>query len=190
MALATLRDITDRKLIEAKILRMARYDGLTGLANRAAFLERLNLALARARRSATLFAILYLDLDHFKDVNDTLGHPIGDSLLRAVADRLEHCVRETDLVARFGGDEFAVLRTRSMMPPASASGDKIRMLCHTYSIWAIAAHHRQHSRVPYSAHRRCRAMMMKADLAPYRAKDEGRNQFRSRDRARSAVRDG
>ena len=110
MALATLRDITDRKLIEAKILRMARYDGLTGLANRAAFLERLNLALARARRSATLFAILYLDLDHFKDVNDTLGHPIGDSLLRAVADRLEHCVRETDLVARFGGDEFAVLQ--------------------------------------------------------------------------------
>ena len=77
--------------------------------NRAAFLERLSLEFARARRGGHQFAVHYLDLDHFKDVNDTLGHPVCDELLRLVAARLKACVRETDLVARFGGDEFAVL---------------------------------------------------------------------------------
>jgi PAS domain S-box-containing protein len=105
-----LTDITERKSVEDKIAALARNDFLTGLANRAAFIERLQLALARARRGASLFAVHYLDLDHFKDVKDTLGHPVGDALLQEVADRLRSCVRETDLVARFGGDEFAVLQ--------------------------------------------------------------------------------
>ena len=126
MMLATVRDITDRKRIESELVRMARYDGLTGLANRVVFLERLGQAIARARRGSTQFSMLYLDLDHFKDVNDTLGHPLGDALLRAVADRLLDCVRKTDLVARFGGDEFAVLQENVTDPEGAESACRSR----------------------------------------------------------------
>jgi diguanylate cyclase (GGDEF)-like protein len=182
LILATLRDITDRKRIEADLLRMARYDGLTGLANRVVFLERLGQAIARARRGSTQFSMLYLDLDHFKDVNDTLGHPLGDALLRAVADRLLDCVRKTDLVARFGGDEFAVLQEDVTVPEsAEALAAKIRgSLSEPYLIEG----NRIRSTVsigivPYSDDiSGVEAVMMKADLALYRAKDEGRNRFR------------
>lgn len=105
------RDIGDRKRAEEQISHLARYDLLTGLANRGVFVEALEQAIARARRAASSFAVLYLDLDHFKDVNDTLGHPVGDLLLQAVADRLRGSIRADDTVARFGGDEFAVLLT-------------------------------------------------------------------------------
>jgi diguanylate cyclase (GGDEF)-like protein/PAS domain S-box-containing protein len=108
---ATVRDVTERKRVEEQITRMARYDILTGLANRGCFVDALEQAIARARRSANSFAVLYLDLDHFKDVNDTLGHPVGDLLLRAAAERLRTSVRKVDTVARFGGDEFAVILT-------------------------------------------------------------------------------
>ena len=103
------RDITERKLAEAEILRTARCDALTGLANRAVFLEAVQHAIATVKCGAKPFGVLYLDLDQFKDVNDTLGHPIGDELLKAVAGRLKSNTRNCDLVARFGGDEFAVL---------------------------------------------------------------------------------
>lgn len=103
-------DITERKAAEEKIALLARTDGLTGLANRTTFVERLRQACAAADRGASAFAILYLDLDHFKPVNDTLGHPVGDLLLQEVAERLKKCTRESDLVARLGGDEFAVLQ--------------------------------------------------------------------------------
>ncbi|HLG99418.1 MAG TPA: EAL domain-containing protein [Bryobacteraceae bacterium] len=108
-AFAFVRDITERKRTEKQLTELARYDPLTGLANRAVFVESLDRAIARVRRGAQHFAVLYLDLDHFKDVNDTLGHPIGDLLLQAVAKRLQASVREVDLVARFGGDEFAII---------------------------------------------------------------------------------
>ena len=103
------RDITERKLAEAEVLRTARCDALTGLASRAVFLEAVQHAIATVKCGAKPFAVLYLDLDQFKDVNDTLGHPIGDELLKAVAGRLISTTRDIDLVARFGGDEFAVL---------------------------------------------------------------------------------
>ena len=177
-----LTDITERKSAGDKIAALARTDFLTGLANRATFIERLQLALARARRGASLFAVHYLDLDNFKDVNDTLGHPIGDALLRAVADRLRSCVRETDLVARFGGDELAVLQDditdvgsievlaskigNSLAAPFSIDGNQM----HTTASIGVA---------PYCEDVEApEAMMIKADLALYRAKDEGRNQFR------------
>ena len=182
LVLATLRDITDRKRIEAEMIKMARHDGLTGLANRAAFLDRLNLALARARRGSTQFAILYLDLDHFKDVNDTLGHPFGDELLRAVAGRLEDCVRETDLVARFGGDEFAVLQD-DLTDIAGAERLAIKIKDALAAPYLIESNQVRTTVsigiVPFTDDiRGAEAMMMKADLALYRAKDEGRNQFR------------
>lgn len=106
----THEDITERRRAEAVIARMAHYDPLTGLANRARFGEELDRALARAREGAFL-ALLFLDLDHFKRANDTLGHLVGDELLKSVADRLRKCVGKTDFIARLGGDEFAVLQT-------------------------------------------------------------------------------
>ena len=102
-------DVTQRKRTEEQISKMARHDLLTGLTNRGVFVDMLEKALQRARRGAGSFAVLYMDLDHFKDVNDTLGHPVGDQLLQAVADRLRANLRKGDTVARFGGDEFAVL---------------------------------------------------------------------------------
>src|ERR1700722_878524 len=112
-------DVTERKAAEEKITLLARTDGLTGLANRSTFTERLSQAYAAAQRGALPFAILYLDLDKFKPVNDTFGHPVGDLLLQQVAQRLKSCTRETDLVARLGGDEFAILQGE-MKEPANA----------------------------------------------------------------------
>jgi diguanylate cyclase (GGDEF)-like protein len=104
------QDITAQKRVEAELERMARYDVLTGLANRALFMERANAAVARTREAGESFAILMLDLDRFKTVNDSLGHPVGDSLLRLVAQRLRRMAPDVDDVARLGGDEFAVLQ--------------------------------------------------------------------------------
>jgi diguanylate cyclase (GGDEF)-like protein/PAS domain S-box-containing protein len=111
VGLAVLRDVTERKRTSEKIAQMTSYDPLTGLMNRRVFVEALDQAIARARQDAEGFAVLYLDLDHFKDVNDTLGHPAGDLLLQAVAKRLRASVRAVDTIARFGGDEFAVILT-------------------------------------------------------------------------------
>jgi len=103
-------DITDRKRFEEQLAQQAFYDTLTGLPNRALFMDRLSLAVTRARRrKSSMFSILFLDVDRFKDVNDSLGHLKGDLLLSAIARRLETCVRPGDTVARLGGDEFTIL---------------------------------------------------------------------------------
>jgi diguanylate cyclase (GGDEF)-like protein len=107
---ATHDDITERRRAEQRIAHMARHDALTDLPNRVLFRERLASALADTHRGGKL-AVLYLDLDRFKGVNDTLGHPIGDELLKLVGRRLRHCVRDADTVARVGGDEFAIIQT-------------------------------------------------------------------------------
>jgi diguanylate cyclase (GGDEF)-like protein len=107
---ATLEDITERKRANERIAHMAHYDALTDLPNRALFHEQLEDELKCARRGEKL-AVLYIDIDEFKSVNDSLGHPVGDELLRAVASRLRRCVRQTDIVARLGGDEFAIVLT-------------------------------------------------------------------------------
>src|SRR6201999_3935307 len=107
--LSTHDDITERRRAEQRIAHMARHDALTDLPNRVLFRERLAEALAGVGRGHKL-AVLYLDLDRFKSVNDTLGHPMGDELLKVVAGRLRHCVRECDTVARVGGDEFAIIQ--------------------------------------------------------------------------------
>ena len=167
---------------EAKIRRMARYDFLTGLANRAVFVEAVEREIAETRRGAKGFAVLYLDLDHFKDVNDTLGHPIGDQLLMAVAERLKSGMRETDIVARFGGDEFAVVATDILEPvntavladralqaintPFSIEGNEIRI---GTSI-GIAVYG--------SDSPDAESLLSHADLALYRAKADGRGTYR------------
>jgi diguanylate cyclase (GGDEF)-like protein/PAS domain S-box-containing protein len=107
-AMGTAHDITDRKKAEEIISRLAYYDPLTGLPNRLLFNDRLNMAITRAERFQDKIAVFMLDLDKFKDVNDTLGHTMGDSLLKAVADRLGVSLRKSDTVARMGGDEFII----------------------------------------------------------------------------------
>ena len=161
---------------------LALTDPLTTLANRRAFLERLTMAFAAKGRGGSPFAVLLLDLDDFKNVNDTLGHAIGDALLRQVGERFKKITRLNDLVARFGGDEFAILQTdasdpmdsaplaarlgRCLAAPFTIEGHDVRV---TASIGIS----------PYSADvAGAEAMMMQADLALYRAKDDGRNCFR------------
>lgn len=104
------RDITDRKTVEEKMLRLAHYDALTDLPNRALLMDRLLFGIGHARRNQSMLCLMYIDLDRFKEVNDTLGHSMGDLLLKQVAQRLSETLRrETDTVARIGGDEFIVL---------------------------------------------------------------------------------
>jgi len=177
-----LIDVTERKQAGERIAALARTDALTALPNRPAFMERLELAFARARRGAGDFAVLYLDLDHFKDVNDTLGHPAGDALLREISARLRGAVRSIDLVSRFGGDEFAILLEdveriedieqlaakigAAVATPVTIGGNEVNT---TSSIGIV----------PYDLSiEDPESMLSKADLALYRAKDEGRNQYR------------
>jgi diguanylate cyclase (GGDEF)-like protein/PAS domain S-box-containing protein len=107
--LLAIEDITERKKYEEKIQQMAFYDSLTGLPNRKLFSDRLGIVLAQAKRNKKKVGIVMLDLDNFKDVNDTLGHDVGDILLKAVAERLSGTLRKSDTVARFGGDEFVLI---------------------------------------------------------------------------------
>jgi diguanylate cyclase (GGDEF)-like protein/PAS domain S-box-containing protein len=115
---ATHEDITDRRRTEAQIAYMANHDALTGLFNRSRFQQELQCMLARQQRAD--LAALCLDLDRFKEVNDALGHHIGDLLIEAVAVRLRNCVRETDIIARLGGDEFAILQVGATQPRDAA----------------------------------------------------------------------
>ena len=119
-AVVLFEDITDRRMAEAKINQLARYDALTGLPNRALFRDQMDVSVTGLRRRGP-FAIHFVDLDEFKQVNDTLGHPCGDELLCVVADRLRNAVRPTDIVARFGGDEFVVLQYPLAHPKEAAA---------------------------------------------------------------------
>lgn len=105
----TLRDVTRQKMLEQELTRKAFHDGLTGLANHTLFQQRLEHAFARIKRDSGLIAVIYIDLDDFKVVNDTLGHPTGDALLKAVSQRIANSLRGVDTAARLGGDEFAVI---------------------------------------------------------------------------------
>ncbi|MDA9456395.1 hypothetical protein XI00_19510 [Bradyrhizobium sp. CCBAU 21359] len=121
---ATYEDLTERRRAEARIAHMAHHDALTGLPNRTLFHERMIAALERAEDGGA-FAVMLLDLDRFKTVNDTLGHPVGDALLKSVAERLSETVRPIDLVARLGGDEFAVLAIDASNHDISQCADRI-----------------------------------------------------------------
>ncbi|WP_123376412.1 GGDEF domain-containing protein, partial [Pseudomonas fluorescens] len=174
-------DITERKLAEEKISLLARTDGLTGLANRTTLLERLHQAFAAARRGGAPFAVFYLDLDHFKRINDTLGHPIGDLLLQEVARRIKACVRENDLVARLGGDEFAIVQLDAGDPTQSAAlAGKVRdELVLPYTLdgnnvrVSVSIGISTYSSTSLSAE----SLLAQADMALYRSKEKGRNQY-------------
>lgn len=180
---ATLEDVTERRRNEARITYMAHHDTLTTLATRAVFRERLEQALVAARRDQRPLAVFSLDLDRFKTVNDTLGHPVGDALLQSVADRLRACTRNgIDTVARLGGDEFAILQT-GFEQPCNAEKLASRL------IEAISRAHRVDGHeVSVGASIGIALgpadgddpdqLFKNADLALYRAKHDGRNGYR------------
>ena len=109
-------DVTENRLASERIIRLARYDVVTELPNRASFQEEIDKTLSDAHTNGQSAALLCLDLDQFKSVNDTLGHPVGDALLKLVGQRIRSCVRSRDIVARLGGDEFAILQLSPDLP--------------------------------------------------------------------------
>jgi diguanylate cyclase (GGDEF)-like protein/PAS domain S-box-containing protein len=177
----THEDITDRKAAEARIAYLARHDSLTRLANRVVFREALEAALPRAARGEPI-AVLCVDLDRFKTVNDTLGHGVGDELLKQASDRLRKAVRETDLVARLGGDEFAVIQLGSPQPTgATLLADRlIESLGAPFEVDGQILNIGCSVGVSIGPDDGCDPdqLLRNADLALYRAKTEGRGQHR------------
>ncbi|HXJ00524.1 MAG TPA: EAL domain-containing protein [Micropepsaceae bacterium] len=181
-----MSDVTQVKNAEERIAHLAVHDTLTGLFNRGAFIERLKLAFADAKRNGRLFALLYLDIDHFKDVNDAFSHKVGDLLLQLVADRLSGTIRQTDAlarfsVARFGGDEFAVLETDMSDPSdAAALAERIvKAMAEPFLLSGKDIHITVSIGISlYSdALAEENELLVQADLALYRAKEEGRGRF-------------
>jgi len=181
--LSVARDITERKRAEQQLAYMATHDALTGLPNRVLFNDRLTLALAQAHRHQQKLAVMLLDLDRFKDINDTLGHSVGDQLLRVVSKRLHRLLRESDTLGRMGGDEFLFLVpdiTRlehatevarkilvSFQEPFSVEGHELRT---TASIGVT---------IYPDDGADADTLLKNADIAMYRAKQKGRNNYQS-----------
>ena len=187
------REITERKRLEEQVRQLAFHDPLTHLANRRLMLEHLDQAMSASKRSHRHGALLFLDLDNFKPLNDTHGHSVGDLLLIEVAERLKTCVREADTVARFGGDEFVVLlceldtKQDDANAQAAAIAEKIRArLAEPYLLQAAscapAIGHQCSASIGVAVfHGRDESqnsVIDRADAAMYQAKEEGRNRIR------------
>jgi diguanylate cyclase (GGDEF)-like protein/PAS domain S-box-containing protein len=176
-------DITARKLAESKISHMASHDPLTGLGNRAALNKKLDEALAHLRRHQGTFAILFLDLDGFKNVNDSLGHTAGDDLLKELADRLRSTLSDTDFLARLGGDEFAIIQAGVSNQREAAVSLAVRVLEAVAKPFNLAGHSVSVGTsigialVPENG-TTSGDLLQKADIALYCVKAEGRNNFR------------
>jgi diguanylate cyclase (GGDEF)-like protein/PAS domain S-box-containing protein len=179
--LGVIEDITERKRSEERIAHLAHHDALTGLPNRALFREQLDQSLKWVQRGERL-AVLFVDLDHFKAVNDTFGHPIGDELLKVAADRLRRCVQDTDVIARLGGDEFAIIQT-AISGPADVTrlvnriGEALREPCELGGHQLMAGTSIGIALAPEDATDSVQ-LVKNADLAMYRAKAEGRGTYR------------
>jgi len=176
------RDITERKVAEERVQFLAFYDALTGLPNRTLLQDRLTKALAGARRHKYKVALLFLDLDRFKDINDSLGHSVGDLLLQEVAERLKTWGREQDTVARLGGDEFLITLTHVKDVPDVAVAAE-RLMDAMIEEFVVQGHALSIScSVGISIFpdhgADCETLIKNADAAMYRAKESGRNNFR------------
>ncbi|MFI4987848.1 MAG: putative bifunctional diguanylate cyclase/phosphodiesterase, partial [Alphaproteobacteria bacterium] len=181
LAASLQQEAAERERAEQQTIHSARHDFLTGLPNRMMFLERLRQEIHRVRRGEAKFAVLYLDLDRFKDVNDTLGHQMGDELLKVVAERLQHAVRETDTVARLGGDEFAVIQT-GLHDPSDAAMLAAKLLDLLRSAFHVGPHEtRTDASIGIAVYGEEAAdeheTLAHADLAMYKAKTEGGGRF-------------
>ena len=179
---ATLHDTTLRKKEGDRDHFLAYHDSLTGLPNRALFLRLLEQALAHCARSARRLAVLFIDLDHFKPVNDTLGHHLGDLLLATVAERLRASVRKSDVVARLAGDEFTVIQTDivDVRPARALARTLVRALGRPFMLKGREV--RVGASVGISIYPEDgtspEELLQRADLAMYRAKEQGRNRYR------------
>ncbi|MFZ2198859.1 MAG: EAL domain-containing protein, partial [Thermodesulfovibrionales bacterium] len=177
-----MRDITKRKQLEETIRHQAFYDPLTDLPNRRLFVEYLTLEMAEARRNRRKLAVLFLDLDHFKNINDTLGHETGDKLLKEVAQRLKSSIRESDRAARLGGDEFNILLSDITYPEEAAI--IVRKILDTCNeAYTISGHELNITfSIGISVYpddgQHVEDLMRNADMAMYNAKERGRNTFR------------
>ncbi len=179
---STAKDVTRRVQAEERLALLANYDGLTGLPNRNLLMDRLAQAIARTQRRRGHLAVLYLDVDRFKTVNDSLGHASGDALLKEVAHRLRQCIREEDTLARLGGDDFVILLETLRRPEHS-----VRILEKIYEAFRqpLAIEGRALHVSPsigVSLHPRdgadAQALLMQADIAMYCAKESGKNCYR------------
>jgi diguanylate cyclase (GGDEF)-like protein/PAS domain S-box-containing protein len=176
------RDITALKQSEHQLQKLAFYDSLTSLPNRALFNDRLSIALASAERQQSLIAVIYLDLDRFKYVNDTLGHPAGDRLLVEIGQRISRCIRTADTLARMGGDEFTILLTH-----LGSEADAVRTAERIVEVVGMPVQLGKETVYVgvsigisfYPAHGQDAETLQKnADLAMYEAKEGGRSQYR------------
>ena len=174
-------DISDRKIAEQRIAHMAHHDALTGLPNRVLLRDRIQQAIAQAHRNGTQLAVLFIDLDRFKTINDSLGHQLGDRLLQSVASRILVCVREGDTVSRVGGDEFVIV-----IPAIESAADASSVAAKILEVLGAAFHlHGNDLHVAASIGislypgdgADAETLMRNADTAMYHAKDSGRGNF-------------
>jgi len=172
---------TARRQAEERIRHLANYDELTGLYNRSMFSHRLGHALAQARRTDKPLAILFLDLDRFKNINDTLGHAAGDSVLREVAKRLGECLRESDTVGRLGGDEFVVLLEAMLQPMHSAAVAQKLLAAVARPFTFEGQEFHLTASIGISTYpadsKETESLLRNADIAMYRAKEQGKNNY-------------
>ncbi|MCX7897014.1 MAG: EAL domain-containing protein [Rhodocyclaceae bacterium] len=174
-------EIFERLQAEQRIWQMAHHDALTGLPNRALLYDRIGQALAKAERDDKRLALLFLDLDRFKNINDTLGHEVGDALLRAVAERIRGVIRATDTLARLGGDEFVILAQD--LGDAEAAARIAEKIVQALNEPFVVGPHRLHSGASIGIAifpedgRDIHALMRHADTAMYQAKRRGRNRY-------------
>jgi diguanylate cyclase (GGDEF)-like protein/PAS domain S-box-containing protein len=179
---AVSRDVTEHKQYEQKIAEMATHDSLTGLPNRTLLSDRLTMGLALSRRSGNRLAVLMLDLDKFKTINDTMGHGVGDQLLKAVAERLTSVTRKSDTIARIGGDEF-VLVLPQVCQPANASRLAQRILDVFREPLVFDGHQLNITTsigiaVYPEDGKDIEILLKNADTAMYQAKEQGRDMYR------------
>ena len=175
------KDVTERIVAEERIQYLAYHDGLTTLPNRASFSQILNHGINRARRYNNGLAVLFIDLDRFKNINDTLGHEAGDALLQEVGKRLKDCVRQSDTVARLGGDEFVILLEDLSEPgwAATVAGKILSTIVKPFQM--LGQEFRVTTSIGLSIYPEDgedeQTLMKKADIAMYHAKEEGKNNF-------------
>ena len=180
--LAIVQDITRRKETEARLNYLANFDSLTGLPNRSLFMQNLEYAMAMCGRTETLAALIFIDLDGFKFINDSYGHDIGDKLLVEVGRRLKSILRKTDFISRLGGDEFTVIITniRRVEAIELVAGNLIRGLSRPYELeghYVSVTPSLGVSIYPFTEHDDALSLIKQADTAMYQAKKSGKNTF-------------